>query len=96
MAATIMRSAVGSIQTHRGHVSSSSQNGTGNFSVKMVSKGFGIDMRLLGRGSCSRSSKLGVIHASTSTSSFADPVQAPSKSSASNSQKKSSNLLILF
>lgn len=91
MASTAMHSAVGSIQTHRGYMNSSSPNGMGNFSVKMVSKGFGIDMRLLGRGNCcSRSWKLGVVHASMS--SVADPIQAPSNSNTSSSQKKPSNL----
>lgn len=95
MAATTMHSAVGSIQAHKGYISLRSQNGMGNFLVKMVSKGFGIDMSLLGRGKCcSRSWKLGVVHASTS--SVFDPVLAPSNGSMSYSQKKSSNLLILF
>lgn len=95
MAATTMHSAVGSIQTHRDYISSSSQNGMGNFSVKMVSKGFGIDMRLLGRGNCcSRSWKLGVVHASTS--SVADPVQAPSNSNTSDSQKKSNETALIL
>lgn len=95
MAATTMHGAIGSIQAHRGYVNASSQNGMGNYSVKMVSKGFGIDMRLLGRSNCcSRSWKLGVVHASTP--SVADPVQAPSSNTSSGSQKKSSNLLLLL
>ncbi|XP_020255667.1 uncharacterized protein LOC109832677 isoform X1 [Asparagus officinalis] len=95
MAATTMHSAIGSVQAHRAQISSSSQNGMGSFSVKMVSKCFGIDMRLLGRGNyCSRGLKLGGVHASTS--SIADSVQAPSNSKTTDSQKKSNETALIL
>lgn len=94
MTSTSLHGAIGSIQNHRG-LSSNSQNGIGNFSVKLVSKGFGIDTRLFERGnSCSRNCKLGVVHASTTSVAYS--VQVPLDSSTSDSQKKSNETALIL
>ncbi|KAG1342395.1 2,3-bisphosphoglycerate-dependent phosphoglycerate mutase-like [Cocos nucifera] len=89
MAATTFHQAIGSIHAHGCDSSFGSQHGIRNLSVNMVSRGFGVDVRLVARGNCcSGSWKLSVTHASNSHSSVADPVQIPSKNNSSDSKKK--------
>lgn len=88
MAATTSYQAIGPVRECRS--SFGAQNGIRNLSVKMVSKGFGVDVRLITRGNCRPESwKLGVIHGSGSHSSVVDPEQMLSKNNSSNSKKKS-------
>ncbi|XP_008808185.2 2,3-bisphosphoglycerate-dependent phosphoglycerate mutase 2-like [Phoenix dactylifera] len=89
MAVTTFHQATGSIHTHGCRSSFGFQNGIRNYSVNMVSKGFGVDARLIARGNCcSGSCRLSVTRASSSHSSVADPVQIPSKNNSSDSKKK--------
>lgn len=91
MAASTFQHALGTVKFLGWDSSPGSQNGISTFSVKMVSKDFGLDMRLLKRGNCSSGScKLRMVHALASHSSVADPVQAPSNQNSSDSQKKTS------
>ncbi|KAJ6801225.1 uncharacterized protein M6B38_198855 [Iris pallida] len=98
MAATTLHHTIGSLHSHRSRISSGFQNGVGNFSVTMVTKGFGIDSRLIGRESyCSGRWKLGVVHASSSQSSVADPVQLPYKNNNTcGSRKKSDETALIL
>ncbi|XP_073105617.1 2,3-bisphosphoglycerate-dependent phosphoglycerate mutase 2-like [Elaeis guineensis] len=95
MAATTSHQAIGSVRECHGIFGS--RDGIKNLSVKMISKGFGVDVRLITRGNCCpKSWKLGVIHASSSHSSVVDPVQIPSKNNSSNSKKKSDETALIL
>ncbi|XP_072980943.1 2,3-bisphosphoglycerate-dependent phosphoglycerate mutase 1-like [Typha angustifolia] len=97
MAATTFHHALGSIQSHVCYSNSEFQSGRGILSVKMISTGVGVDMRLITRGSrCSGSWKLGAIRASSSHSSVADPVQLPSNGNSSDSRKKSNETALIL
>ncbi|KAJ6791859.1 Uncharacterized protein M6B38_241670 [Iris pallida] len=97
MAATSLHHAIGSFHSHRSNISSGFQNGIGSFSVTIVPKGFGIDSRLIGRGSsCSGRWTSGVVHASSSQSSVSDPIQLPSNSNTSGSRKKSNETALIL
>lgn len=96
MAAAVFHHALGSIQSHNSHGSSGSQNGIRAFSVRMVPKGLGIDMILLRRENSCSNLKLGVIRASSSHSSVADPVQLPSSNNSSDSRKKSNETALIL
>ncbi|RZR89382.1 hypothetical protein BHM03_00017085 [Ensete ventricosum] len=90
MASTACYHALGSIQGQRYNGETGLRSRLGSFPVKMASKGVNVKMRLLRRGDCyPRSWKLSVVHASSSHSSVADPVQIPSNNNSSDSHKKS-------
>ncbi|XP_074589326.1 2,3-bisphosphoglycerate-dependent phosphoglycerate mutase 1-like [Curcuma longa] len=60
------------------------------FPLQMVSMGFSLDMRFHAkRKNFPASLKLHVVHASSSHSSIADPIEVPSNSNSGNSEKKS-------
>ncbi|XP_039126402.1 2,3-bisphosphoglycerate-dependent phosphoglycerate mutase 2 [Dioscorea cayenensis subsp. rotundata] len=97
MAASTFQHALGTVKFLGWDSSPGSQNGISTFSVKMVSKDFGLDMRLLKRGNCSSGScKLRMVHALASHSSVADPVQAPSNQNSSDSQKKTNETALIL
>ncbi|RWW71998.1 hypothetical protein BHE74_00020230, partial [Ensete ventricosum] len=90
MASTACYHALGSIQGQRYNGETGLRSRLGSFPVIMASKGVNVKMRLLRRGDCyPRSWKLSVVHASSSHSSVADPVQIPSNNNSSDSHKKS-------
>lgn len=63
------------------------------FPLQMVSMGFSLNMRLRARTkNFPVSLKLHVVHASSSHSSIADPIEVPSNSNSGNSEKKSSSI----
>ncbi|CAL9170915.1 unnamed protein product [Musa hybrid cultivar] len=97
MASTACYHTLGSIQGQGYDGKTGLLSRLGSLPVKTVSKGVNIEMRLLTRGSCyPRSLKLCVVRASSSHSSVADPVQIPSNSNSSDSQKKSSEASLIL
>ncbi|MQM13264.1 hypothetical protein Taro_046190 [Colocasia esculenta] len=97
MATTSSHHAVGAIHMHGVYSKSASRNGLGSFSVRFISDSLGIETGLLrGAVRCSSGWKLGVIHASASQSSVADPVQLRSSKSGSDSRKKSNEAALIL
>ncbi|KAF8411494.1 hypothetical protein HHK36_004046 [Tetracentron sinense] len=97
MAAATFHQAIGTIQANGCCNASDSQKGFGSFSLRLGSKGFGIDLKMLRRGSCSSSGwKLGVIKASTSHTYVVDPVLSPSNNTNDSRKKSKEAALILI
>ncbi|KAJ4951379.1 hypothetical protein NE237_028211 [Protea cynaroides] len=97
MAAAAFHQAIGAIQTYGCCNESGSQKAFGNSSVKLVSNGHGFHVGLLRRGSNSISCwKLGVIQASTSHTSVADPVASPTNRNSNGSRKKSNEAALIL
>ncbi|PKA50747.1 2,3-bisphosphoglycerate-dependent phosphoglycerate mutase [Apostasia shenzhenica] len=89
--------AICSIHTHRNQTGSTIlQRGFGA-PVRVVFKGFGVDIRVLGRESCrSDSWKLGVSHASSSHCLIADPGSLPCSKDFTESYKKSDEVTLVL
>ncbi|XP_042494614.1 2,3-bisphosphoglycerate-dependent phosphoglycerate mutase 1-like [Macadamia integrifolia] len=97
MAAAAFHQAVGSIQSYGCCNESGSQKAFRNYSVKSVSNGHGFNVGLLRRGSCSTHGwKSGVIQASSSHTSVANPVSAPTNSKSNDSRKKSNEVALIL
>lgn len=89
MAAAAFHQAIGSLQSPRHCDNSNLHHGLGNVSIKLISKDFKIDFRLLGRGSCSFTGKnVSGIKASSANTSVFNPVSSPSNNTTSDSLKK--------
>lgn len=68
-----------------------------NPSLRFISKGFAVDVKLLSNRICSSNQyKMHVIHASSSHASVVDPVLSTSHSTTNNNQKKSSEPIYLI
>ncbi|KAJ4965429.1 hypothetical protein NE237_017278 [Protea cynaroides] len=97
MAAAAFQQAIGSIQSYGCCNESGSQKAFGNFSMKLVSNGHVFNVGFLKRGTCStRGWKLGVIQASTSHTSVANPVSSPTNSNSNDSRKKSNEVALIL
>ncbi|XP_042407984.1 2,3-bisphosphoglycerate-dependent phosphoglycerate mutase 1-like [Zingiber officinale] len=74
-----------------------SPNKIGVFPLRMVLKGFSLDVPLPERkGNCPRSLNLHVVRSSSSQSSIADPIELPSNSNSADSQKKSTEASLIL
>ncbi|KAI0507031.1 hypothetical protein KFK09_013149 [Dendrobium nobile] len=89
MATTTFYISLGCIQNQRNQRCSNLQNWPGKSSLREGYKGFGIEIRLLRRGACCHDSSQGIIHASSSHSSVADPLRLSIGNKISDSHKKS-------
>ncbi|KAH0459907.1 hypothetical protein IEQ34_010570 [Dendrobium chrysotoxum] len=77
MATATFYISMGSIQNHKNQMCSNLQNWPGTSSLRKGYKGFGIEIRLLRRGAYCHDISQGIIHASSSHSSVADPLRLP-------------------
>ncbi|XP_028553673.1 uncharacterized protein LOC110105853 [Dendrobium catenatum] len=89
MATATFYISLGSFQNHRNQRCSNLQNWPGTSSLRKGYKGFGIEIRLLRKGACCHDSSQGIIHASSSHSSVADPLRLPVGNNISDSHRKS-------
>lgn len=90
MAATAFHQAIGTLQS-RGYLSNEINHECGNASVKLISKGFNMDVGLLRSGSyCTRKRSFSLIKASSAQTTVFNPISTPSNSTANDSRKKSS------
>ncbi|KAM7514599.1 hypothetical protein LguiA_004182 [Lonicera macranthoides] len=96
MAATAFHQAIGTLQS-RGYLYNEINHDCGNASVKLISKGFDVDVRLLRSGSyCSRKRSFSLIKASSSQTTVFNPVSTPSNSTANDSRKKSNEAALIL
>ncbi|KAK1287346.1 hypothetical protein QJS10_CPB19g01456 [Acorus calamus] len=95
MAATVFHHATGTIQSHGGHGGSGSRNMLGRYSERRVCKG--VEVRLFKSGIRGEAGwRLGVVSASSSHSSVADPIPLSSSSNSNNSPKKSNETALIL
>lgn len=96
MAAAAFHQAIGTPQSHGNLKNSGRRQEIGNGSMKLIMKGFKVELGLSKR-ECYRNStrNFGAIQASISQSSVADPVLSPSDKNTNEPRKKSSKLFIL-
>lgn len=83
MATVTFNVSMGSIQSHKNHM------WLGKSSLGKGRNGFGIEIRLLRRGAYCHDGSKGVIYASSSHSSVADPLRFPVDNKIDDSYKKS-------
>ncbi|KAL0917056.1 hypothetical protein M5K25_012097 [Dendrobium thyrsiflorum] len=91
MATATFYISMGSIQSqsHKNQMCSNLQNWPWTSSLRKGYKGFGIEIRLLRRGAYCHDSSQGIIYASSSHSSVADPLRLPVGNNISDSHRKS-------
>ncbi|KAF9610310.1 hypothetical protein IFM89_021980 [Coptis chinensis] len=95
MATAACHQTFGTIQPHGCCDGSDLRKGLGNWSVKLVPRGFKAEVNSL-RGVYSSGWKLNVIHASSSNTSVADPVLSPKSNNASDSKTKTSEAALIL
>lgn len=97
MAAVASHQAIGALHPHGYLSNSGSRHEYGNTSVKLVSKGFKVDVGLFRCASFNSSERsFGAIQASTSHTTVFDPVASPSNNSTNDSRKKSSEAALIL
>ncbi|KAK9270233.1 hypothetical protein L1049_025810 [Liquidambar formosana] len=97
MAAIAFHQAVGTLQSQGYLHNAGFRQEYGNVSVKLISKGFKVDIGLVRRGSYDSGERnFGVIQASTSQSTVFDPVSSPSNNHTNNSRKKSNEAALIL
>ncbi|GLT37231.1 hypothetical protein SLA2020_115630 [Shorea laevis] len=96
MATAVFHQTAGTLQS-RQLINISGVSDLGNFSVRLVPRGFKVDIRLSKRGNYgSVERKFGVIQASTSSTPVFDPVSSPSNASTHESRKKSNEAALIL
>jgi len=91
MATAVFHQALGTAQSHQHLQNSGSRLEFGHASLKLISKGFKVDIGLSRRGSYSSwKKKFGLIQASASQTSVVQPVSYPPNNSSDELRKKSS------
>lgn len=96
MAAAVFHQAIGTSQSLGPINNSGCHQEIGNGSMKLIFKGFKVELGLSKREcKCSSLRNFGVIRASSSQTSVADPVLSPSNKNTKEPRKKSSKLFIL-
>ncbi|CAI9116345.1 OLC1v1017466C3 [Oldenlandia corymbosa var. corymbosa] len=97
MATAVFQQALGTLQSHGCFGSSGFPPESSNSSLKLISKGFKVDVAFIKSGNhCFRNKSFSVIHASTSQATVFDPVSAPSSNTTSDSKKKSSEAALIL
>ncbi|KAH8508806.1 hypothetical protein H0E87_010812 [Populus deltoides] len=97
MATAVFHQALGTAQSHQHLQNSGSHLEFGNASLKLISKGFKVDIGLSRRGSYSSwKKKFGVIQASASQTSVVQPVSYPPNNSSDELRKKSCEAALIL
>lgn len=97
MATTVFQQALGTLQSHSYLSSSGFHQGCGSASVKLISKGFKVDIALMRRGNyCSKKRSFSLVQASTSQTTVFDPVSSQSHKTTNDSKKKSSEAALIL
>ncbi|KAK2984675.1 hypothetical protein RJ640_006658 [Escallonia rubra] len=99
MATTALNQAIGTLQSHGCFSNSGSHRDSLNASVRLISKGFKVEVGLLRRESyCSRKRSFSLVQASSSQTTVFDAVSSPSKSTSTtkDSPKKSNEAALIL
>ncbi|XAR62180.1 Phosphoglycerate mutase (2,3-diphosphoglycerate-dependent) [Bertholletia excelsa] len=96
MVTSAFHQAIGTLQSHVYSIDSGFQQGYGNTSLRLISKGFRLDIGLLRRRSyCSKERRF-ISQASTSQTSVFNPVSSPSSNNIAESRKKSNEAALIL
>lgn len=94
MAGTVFQQGLGTLQHHRHFGSSAFYQEYGNESLKLISKGFKVNLSLMSQGSFSSNRRnFSVIQASTSHTTIIDPVSTTSNDTSDSKTKTSTRNL---